>query len=142
MVGCTEREALLHWNLAPLETRRDIAMLGLVHRTVLGKGPSHFRSFFRLTSRQPLYQTRQARRRHDKQLETLSCPNCPELLRRSALGLAAVYNMLPEEVVATNCVRDFQRNLQNLVKNRAQDSAEDWKSTLSPRVPWWRHPLR
>ena len=61
VVGCTEREALLHWNLAPLATRRDIAMLGLVHRTVLGKGPSHFRSFFRLTSRQPLYQTRQAR---------------------------------------------------------------------------------
>ena len=99
MISYTEREVLLHCNLAPLETRRDIAMLGLVHRTVLGKEPSHFRSFLRLTSRQPLYQTRLARRRHDNQLETLSCLNCSELLRLSALGLAAVYNMLPEKII-------------------------------------------
>lgn len=39
LVGCTAEEALEHWNLAPLSTRRDVAMLGLVHRTVLGKGP-------------------------------------------------------------------------------------------------------
>ena len=37
--GLTEEEALLKYHLAPLQTRRDIAMLGLIHRTVLGLGP-------------------------------------------------------------------------------------------------------
>ena len=42
-IGLTEEEALLRYNLAPLSTRRDIAMLGVLHRTVLGEGPSQFR---------------------------------------------------------------------------------------------------
>eukprot|EP00969_Alexandrium_andersonii_P029728 1298020-Alexandrium_andersonii.AAC.1 len=33
------RCALFRFRLAPLATRRDIALLGLVHRTVLGQGP-------------------------------------------------------------------------------------------------------
>ena len=40
------QDALLHFNLAPLEGRRDMAMLGLIHRCVIGRGPEHFREFF------------------------------------------------------------------------------------------------
>ena len=36
-LDCTELEALTVYNLAPLAARRDIAMLGVIHRTVLGK---------------------------------------------------------------------------------------------------------
>ena len=35
-VGLTEKDALLKWNSVPLATRRDVAMLGLIHRTVIG----------------------------------------------------------------------------------------------------------
>ena len=49
VVGCTDVEALVHWNLAPLEARRDMAMLGLIHRTVLGEGPAHFQRFFKVS---------------------------------------------------------------------------------------------
>ena len=143
VVGCTPREALLNWKLAPLETRRDIAMLGLIHRTALGKGPSHFKRFFRLKQHQPqAFWTRLAERRHDRQLESESLPNCPELLRRSALGLVQVYNLLPQKVVSSKCVRNFQKQLQELVVERAASDCEDWQHTLSPRVPWWRHALR
>ena len=41
-LGLSAAEALLKHNLAPLSTRRDIAMLGLIHRTVLGCGPNTF----------------------------------------------------------------------------------------------------
>ena len=41
----SEEEALLTHNLAPLNSRRDIAMLGVIHRTVLGMGPPHFQRF-------------------------------------------------------------------------------------------------
>ena len=40
--GLSDEDALLHFNLAPLEARRDIAMLGFKHRSVLGYGPRHF----------------------------------------------------------------------------------------------------
>ena len=143
VVGCTEREALQHWNLAPLSTRRDIALLGLVHRTVLGKGPKHFGRFFqRKAPAQPSFWTRAAERRHDKQLEEVVYPNCPELLRGSALGLVRVYNWLPADTVRATTVKEFQFNLQNLVRERARSNCKDWVRTFSPRLPWWNHPLR
>ena len=40
------REALRQLRLVPLDARRDIAMLGLIHRCVLGIGPAQFVDFF------------------------------------------------------------------------------------------------
>ena len=37
-IGISPIEALFHFNLAPLETRRDIAMLAVIHRSILGQG--------------------------------------------------------------------------------------------------------
>ena len=42
-VCMSEEEALMNFDLAPLRTRRDIAMLGVIHRTMLGKGPAQFK---------------------------------------------------------------------------------------------------
>ena len=36
--GIDELEALIHFNLAPLMAGRDIAMLGLIHRTAIDRG--------------------------------------------------------------------------------------------------------
>ena len=38
-------QALVEFHLAPLSTRRDISMLGMVHRAALGKGPSQLHQF-------------------------------------------------------------------------------------------------
>ena len=46
--GMTRLDVLINCNLAPLATRRDIALLGLIHRTVLGHGPAHFSDFFQV----------------------------------------------------------------------------------------------
>ena len=46
-LGLTPLEALRKYKLAPLETRRDIALLGVVHRTVLKQGPPQFQRWFR-----------------------------------------------------------------------------------------------
>ena len=76
------------------------------------------------------------------QLEEVEYPNCPALLRCSALGLVKLYNLLPGDAVAEETVADFQKKLQDLVKARAAAGCEDWPLTLSPRVPLWRHALR
>jgi hypothetical protein len=47
-IGIDERTALLTFNLAPLSARRYMAMLGVIQRAVLGKGPKHFAEHFRI----------------------------------------------------------------------------------------------
>ena len=142
-LGRTEEEALVEFNLVPLAARRDIAMLGVIQRTVLGKGPDHFQQFFRPAAQtQRLYFTRRTAKSHARQLEDPRKGVFPELLRRSALGLIAVYNFLPEQTVAESTVKDSQSKLQGLLKQRAAAGCENWAETLSPRVPLWKHPLR
>ena len=45
-VGLTELSALMDYRLAPLPSRRDIAMLGLLHNVVLGKAPAPLAALF------------------------------------------------------------------------------------------------
>ena len=41
-------DALFHFIMVPLRCRRDIAMLGFIHRRTLGKGSEHFKKFLNL----------------------------------------------------------------------------------------------
>ena len=142
--GLSDLEALMVFNLAPLTTRRDVAMLGLIHRTVLKKGPEQFQQYFALQTQARRPNTRgQARREeHGRQLQDYRTSSHLNVVRRSALGLVAVYNLLPARIVHLATVKDFQVALQDLVKQRAQEGCEDWKHSLSPRIPLYRHPLK
>ena len=128
-VGVDDVTALVHFHLAPLSTRRDIAMLGLIHRTVRGKGPSQFTDFFR---RDP---------QHSAKLIDPRASSRSPLIKRSALGLVAVYNLLPHNVVCAKSVSAFQRGLQELIKSFAVTGHPMWSEALSPRLPLTVHPL-
>ena len=94
-IGVSELEALMEFNLAPLSSRRDMAMMGLIHRTVLRQGPESFGQFFRLSTQpRSCHRTRAATRRHSRQLQDIRSGGFLEIERRSALGLASVYNLL------------------------------------------------
>jgi hypothetical protein len=125
-LGIPEVTALLEFNLAPLAARRDMAMLGLVHRTILGKGPAHFREFFKT--------------RPDRKLIEPSC-RMGGLSKRSALGLIPVYNLLPNGITSAVDVPTFQRRLQLELSLRAEAGMDHWQTTYSPRLPLDRHPL-
>ena len=88
----TEEDALLFFNLAPLATRGDIAMLGLIHRFVLGCGSRHFASMFQLappsTSQKDCWHLQSHRGSRHLQKQVRSTP-----------GLTDVYNLLPARVV-------------------------------------------
>ena len=128
-VGVDDVTALVKFHLAPLPTRRDIAMLGLIHRTILGKGPSQFTDFLR---RNPQHPTKLVDPR-----VTLRSP----LIKRSALGLVAIYNYLPYNIVCTKTVSAFQKGLQELIKSLAVTGHPQWSEVLSPRLPLASHPL-
>ena len=140
--GISDLDALFVFNLAPLAVRRQIAMLGVIHRSVLGLGPRQFDDFFKRKAITEKYPTRGASRRHNKQLVDIRDGKFLEVQRRSALGLVWVYNRLPEDIVDSKSVAGFQGKLQDLVKARAVCGCDDWASTLDQRIPAYRHPLR
>ena len=133
-VGLTNEEALLRYNLAPLQTRRDLAMLGLIHRTTLGQGAEHFQKWFFLDTRPGhLYATRHQEKKHDKQLWDYLDGNHSELLRRSAFGLTHTYNSLPQSAVNSTTVRAFQRFLQKDLKEKVKSSYDNWENYYNSR---------
>ena len=66
-LGISAEHALIDFNLAPLSSRRDMAMMGLLHRASIGKGPEHFKAFFRLPTAKR-HCTRLETRRNSRQL--------------------------------------------------------------------------
>ena len=126
-----------------MEARRDIAMLAVIHRAVLKQGPAHLHEFFRVQVPQPPAScTRQAARRHGKQLVDLRSVESLEVVSRSAHGLVAVYNLLPADVVELGSVSAFQAVLQCMLKDRASQGAEGWARMFCPRLQLYQHPLR
>ena len=133
-VGFTAVDALLKFGLAPLQTRRDFACLGLVHRAVLGKGPPHFRKwFFPSTKREHGFSTRLQENLQNKQLHDYLDGTHNELLRRSLLGLPRVYNGLPKSVVEAPSVKAFQSRLQRGVCELAERGVDGWENSLNLR---------
>ena len=147
-VGATSVEALGAFNLAPLSARRDMALLGLMHRAVLGRGPQHFRKFFALNNdalRVPSGRHRlQLVEYQDGHWTDFALPHsCPaNYIQHSMLGLVTIYNRLPASIVEESSnVSAFQRGLQDLLRHSAGTGDPEWARLFSPRVPQHRHPL-
>ena len=140
-------EAVIVFHLAPLAARRDMAMLGLIHRTVLGRGPACFSEFFHADEDA----RREGRGRHRLQLMPLqghfsdfALPGSrpANYIEWSVFGLIGVYNKLPASIVEScSSVKQFQGSLQALLVQRAKSGCHDWRHTFSPRIPSWRHAL-
>ena len=136
-LGISALDALNHFALAPLSARRDIAMLGVIHRSVLGHSPGHFSRFFRPAPPPPP----RSPRRHARHLADPLQLRAPDFARRSVLGSVSVYNLLPDSVVASPSVQEFQSRLQALIRDVANSSPE-WADLFSCRIPFASHPLR
>ena len=132
-VAMTDEEALLDHNLAPQQTRRDVATLGLIHRTVLELGPPQFKKWFFLADKADRPNTRGEEKRHSKQLYNHLGYKYTELLRRAVQGQVRVYNELPQVAVNKTSVSSFQGWLQDRVKERAREGREDWANTWNKR---------
>ena len=100
--GMNEIDALCTYRLAPLTSRRDMALLGLIHRTVIGLGPKQFQEFFKLEEVVSHPNGRESERKHKKQLVSHRQGHYLEILGHSIFGLVDVYNLLPPYVVETN----------------------------------------
>ena len=124
-------DAMREFALAPLQVRRDIAMLGVIHRAARGEGPAQFRELFPFIGcvvRNRWTQVSSARR--NMQVFERYRFRSTDIIRRSAFGLVPVYNLLPQKVVKCT-VRRFQRHLQQAVFRRASSNpASNWQFFL------------
>ena len=76
------------------------------------------------------------------QLIEWPCGRNLEIMRRSALGMIRVYNLLPAETVAKRDLKSFQRALTDLVRDRVVAGDCRWKVLLSCRHQIFQyHPL-
>ena len=130
----------MHFNLAPLSTRRDIALLGFLHRVRLGLAPAHLARLFPLDFTDLRRSVRQARHDHRFLVDTSGCQL--EIFKRSVFGLTRIYNILPERIVVLSSVSAFQSGLQGIIKRAASENFPHWEALLSPRIPLHVHPLR
>ncbi len=134
-VGLTELDALQQYRLAPLPVRRDIAMLGMIHRVCHGRAPAPLAALF--TPRAPPRSTgrswgtvlRGAALRHHKQLtDYIGMGGHTDVIRRSCFGLVTVWNMLPANVAESKTTKACQRSLQKCLLNYAKANGDrDWQ---------------
>ena len=118
--------AYLEYNF-PLPTlRRDIGLLGLLHKRVLGLAHPAFEKLFP-------YSPHPAVLGHNKQLHDYH-PECNyrrALLHRSIFGLVAVYNLLPQYIVDSETISAFQTALTHIAKTRRSNQIANLHLTFN-----------
>ena len=133
-VGLSESDALEHFCLAPLSSRRCMAMLAVLHRITLNIAPPQLCNLFPCAN-VPVRsaRTRLESLRHSKQF--LERRASTDVFQRSLFGLVRVYNMLPQSVVDVPSVRIFQGLLQDGLRRAAQAHISKWPDLFSPNAP-------
>ena len=126
-IGLSASDALLSFSLAPLQSRRDIAMLGILHRVLLGVAPTDIASFF--PPMRHMRFPRDARGsslRYNKQLLDRIDGSQPAMLARSLFGQVYIYNLLPQRAVDVASVKKFQSCLQGALKVALRNGVDSW----------------
>ena len=134
-IGLSELEAVRNFRLAPLNSRRDMAMLGLLHKINLGEAPLQLQALFPKTGLVPELPGRRRLRfwrpLHSKQLATPVDWASSEVLKRSLFGLVRCYNKLPQKLVDASTVKALQRDLQLGLLHCAELGLNNWQSLFS-----------
>ena len=131
-LGVSEKDAFLTNNFAPTELRRNIGILGLLHKRVLGL--CH-RSFDRLLPwRSERFHTERGFG-HSKQLygHRLETKFQSALFFRSIFAMADVYNNLSQSVVDAPNVKLSQKHLTDMARERCRVDRPQWPFSFSSR---------
>ena len=128
----TDEEALTTYSLAPLPSRRDMAMLGFLHRISLGCISDRIQVLFPFASppaagRIPtiLSVRRQQRQFREPWFRT-------DVLKRSTFGLTVVYDLLPPHVIASKSIKAFQSLLQKTLPKSSHLGINNWQRIFAP----------
>ena len=130
-LGLNECQAFLQFNFAPPTLRRDIGILGFLHKRVLGLAHPKIEAilpFF--TCIFPI-----GRMGHSKQLYSHfdKVHFQIALWKRSIFGQVDIYNNLPQAAVDCNSVPAFQSYLTHLARTKCEAGLNNWQFTFNTR---------
>ena len=125
-----EEIAFQQFNLAPPVLRRDIGMLGLLHKIVLGLAHPAFSVLFPRDPDPPAHFNNKAF--YDRRGDVIFNHN---IFNRSLLGLVTIYNRLPQIIVDFKTIADFQSALTNQARYRCAQKKEGWKFSFNSVHP-------
>ena len=131
-IGSDHANAFLEFNFAPPTLRRNISILGLLHKRVLGLSHPMFQTLLPFCSDVP---GAWSPGDHNKQLYG----HLPEanfqlaLFCRSIFGMTYVYNRLPQEIVDNQTVSLFQNSLTRIAREMCENGDPDWIHLFSSR---------
>ena len=128
----TEQCAFLEHNFAPSELRRDIGILGFLHKRVLGLCHSGVKQLLPMSAHAGPW--------HSKQLDCRIAGVITQhnLYFRSLFGMAMVYNRLPEHIVNLPTVSAFQKALTQVAKARCANEDAGWRKSFHDSSEIWR----
>ena len=124
-LGLDDRNAFIDHNFAPPSLRRAIGMLGFLHKRVLGVCHPALESIFPFEDNEYRY--------HSKTLRSFwsEVRGHRALYNNSIYMYILIYNRLPQELVDSETVKDFQGKLTQLAKMRAQrDEGISWRMSF------------
>ena len=127
----TEASAFIDYNFAPPCLRRDVAILGLIHKRALGL--AHV-AYEQLLPFAPLsWYSLPRPPQHNKQLNIHRdlCIYKHNMFNRSIFGMVDVYNRLSQRMVNYDSVKSFQSELTKIAKQRCARGEATWKTTFS-----------
>ena len=125
-------EAFMEFNFAPPKLRRNIGILGLLHKRVLGLSHPLFQELLPFCSDVP---GSFSQGQHDKQLYG----HLPDvsfqlvLYCRSIFAMTYVYNRLPQSVIDCRTISLFQRCLTKSAREACFAGDLDWVDFFSCR---------
>ena len=126
-----ERTAFLDYNFAPPSLRRDIGILGFLHKRILKQCHPALESFLPLDTHPSSW--------HNKQLHAfLDFKKLPRLLERSLVGKIWIYNRLHQSIVDINTVKGFQRELTRMARARYAANAHEWRFSFHTCSEMWK----
>ena len=128
----TEEIAFTDFNFGSLCLRRDIGILGFLHKRVLDQCHPAIKRLLPIKD--------SVRPWHDKQLETymsqITCRH--DLYFRSLFGFVHVYNRLPQIIIDSKSVQAFQCMLTKLARRRCLAWDTSWRKAFRDCAELWK----
>ena len=130
----SEEEALICHAMAPLSTRRDIAILGLLHKCNLGLAHRSLCELFYRDPHPPRRNTTLFPPLHERRLfDEHVFSNFPSLFHNSIFAQIRIYNLLSPAIANHDNVHEFQSALVAVVRHRCSVGHANWQTCLSSR---------
>ena len=127
----SESNAFLKHNVAPMQLRRDIGMLGVLWKVSRNQAHPDLCALLPMCPKPNRHRTRFDNRRHERQFVNECDGTQLQQFARSIFGIVKVWNLLPCKFVECDSVKILQTKLTDAARWACRSDAEAWQRMYS-----------